>query len=587
MSYKDRVDRYVNTQTWLVKENANSAYSFSGLMAHLSESNIKDHMLNKVYPKGVSDAHIKGYFHIHDLGLGLVGYCAGWSLRQLLNEGYNGVKDKVQSAPPKHFRTALGQMVNFLGTLQMEFAGAQAFSSFDTYLAPYVAKDKLTYKEVRQGIQEFIFNMNVPARWGSQAPFTNITLDWVAPEDLKTVHPKIAGQKLEETYSDFQDEMDMINKAFLEVMLEGDNNGRIFSFPIPTYNITKDFIWDSDNAKLLFEMTAKYGIPYFQNFINSTLKPGDVRSMCCRLQLDLRELKMRGNGLFGAGEQTGSIGVVTLNLPKIAYETKLKLNEEGKIKKKTSYTQEIAEEVFKQKLRQYMDLARESLEIKRQLITENMERNLIPFTKRYLGSWKNHFSTIGIIGMNEACLNLLGKDITTKVGTKFTEDMLDFMRDILSDFQEETKTMYNLEATPAEGTSYRLARLDIEQYPDIITQGEGESVHYTNSTQLPVNHTNDIIKALTHQDNIQTKYTGGTVLHVYLGERITDWINCMLLVQKIANQTKMPYFTITPTFSICPIHGYISGEHEFCPLPHGEEGLKKYGMEVEVKEDER
>ena len=585
MSYKDRVDRYVNSQTWLVKENANSSYSFSGLMAHLSESNIKDYMLSQVYPKNIADAHSNGYFHIHDLGLGLVGYCAGWSLRQLLNEGYNGVIDKVQSAPPKHFRTALGQMVNFLGTLQMEFAGAQAFSSFDTYLAPYVANDNLSYKEVRQGIQEFIFNMNVPSRWGSQAPFTNVTLDWVVPEDLKTVHPKIGGKKIEETYEDFQEHMDMINRAFLEVMLEGDQNGRIFSFPIPTYNLTKDFVWDNDNAKLLFEMTAKYGIPYFQNFINSTLKPSDVRSMCCRLQLDLRELKMRGNGLFGAGEQTGSIGVVTMNLPKIAYESKIKLLEQAKKEGKRKFTDELALEVFNQELLKYMKLGKDSLEIKRDVITDNMNRGLMPFTKRYLGSWVNHFSTIGVIGMNEACLNLLSEDITSERGVKFVEDVLDYMRTILADFQEETKHMYNLEATPAEGTTYRLAKLDKEQYPEIITQGEGNSVHYTNSTQLPVNYTNDIIKAITHQDNIQTKYTGGTVLHIFLGERVTDWINCMLLVQKIANQAKMPYFTITPTFSICPIHGYISGEHEFCPLPHSEEDLEKHGMQVEVNEE--
>jgi len=907
----DKVDKYINQQTWLVKENANSSYSFSGLMAFLGEEAIKEHMLTEVYSKEIAKAHKEGKIHIHDLGHGVIGYCAGWSLGQLLEEGFNGVRDKVQSAPPKHFRTALGQMVNFLGTLQMEFAGAQAFSSFDTYLAPFVAKDKLTYKEVKQGMQEFIFNLNVPARWGGQAPFTNITLDWVVPEDMANKHPKIGGEEIEETYADFQKEMDMINKAYIEVMIEGDTNGRIFSFPIPTYNITKDFVWDSENAKLLFEMTAKYGTPYFQNFINSTIKPGDVRSMCmpgsteiiyknsngdiakneirhlvdnmlekniqyeilvngkfektknaiklkydddlieielengiiqrftkdhpcvvngkneivnaenlkkgdeiplrkdvynteldsadhgriiglylgdgwikqkvttvfsfgkhekhlidfvkdfaeknfladvfikeyetywnvfvkskgftnfikdyvnegdcytkrilpsiynrgynfrknvligmiesdgyfkksktvgksrleihiinkkllqdlqslgytveqdtklssknnktgekrkisyvlsfkdgsirqhfeneylipntndkyfyskiksitkrkfkgfvydfemdnnehlfsllngiithncCRLQLDLAELRMRGNGLFGAGEQTGSIGVVTINLPRLAYEAKKSL---GRAKL------ENLEEEFRKGIKKYMNIAKESLEIKRKIIDENLKRGLMPYTQRYLGTWDNHFSTIGLIGMNEATLNLIGEDITTKEGHALAERTLEFMRDILVEFQEETGNLYNLEATPAEGTTYRLAQIDRDACEGIIQQGEGDSVYYTNSSQLPVDYTNNIFKAIKNQDPLQTKYTGGTVLHIFLGERVTDWINTMLLVKKIANNTRMPYFTITPTFSICPVHGYISGEHEFCPLEHSKEQLQKYGVIVE------
>ena len=876
----NRIDTYIKNQTWQIKENANSGYSFSGLMSHLGEAAIKEYMLENIYPNKISDSHKKGYFHIHDLGFGIISYCSGWPLRQLLEEGFGGMPGKIQSGPPKHFRTALGQMVNFLGTLQMEFAGAQAFSSFDTYLAPYVAKDKLDYKEIKQCIQEFIYGLNIPSRFANQAPFSNLTFDWVCPEDLKDIHPKIDGQVLETCYRDYQKEMNLINKAFLEIMAHGDYKGRIFTFPIPTYNLTKDFAWDSPNAKLLFKLTAKYGTPYFQNFIASDLDPSAIRSMCplkgeteiliktfkgnkimpiraiyrnqkrnpnttykifyngiwsnarvnyngkqtiykvllingeeiffgkehlqpvldkgtisakyiksgdylpfnnksyeekrgsydlgymiglyagdgskdddgivfslnkntdlsaakniikyfedlgfsthsviknellsvrvngkqakelitryidgtalikefnqrifdmsketrqgildgwyqadggnsgriysfskklynqfktictslgyvpkldyidkregrlstnkcyvfkylkaknrkglfktvknktyiavssitkmkkekvycfsadnkeesfilanglethnCRLQIDKRELLKKGNGLFGAGEQTGSIGVITLNLPKIGYESK-------------------SEEDFFKSLEKYMIYAKESLEIKRRIVKTNTDNGLIPYTRHYLASWNTYFSTIGLIGMNEMCLNFLGKDILSTEGVEFSEKVLDFMRNKVADFQEETGNLFNLEATPAEGTAYRLARIDKKQYPDIITQGDDQP-YYTNSCHLPVNRTNNILVALRNQERLQTKFTGGTVFHLFLGERVSDWINCMFLVKKIAEKSKLPYFSITPTFSICPIHGYISGEHQYCPLDHTEENLKKYGVSEE------
>jgi ribonucleoside-triphosphate reductase len=542
------MDGYLMQSDWRVNENSNMNYSLSGLLMHAAGTVIANYTLNKVYPKEVGQAHINGDLHIHDLSMGIAGYCAGWSLRQLLEEGFNGVPGKIDSVPPKHLSSALWQMINFIGTLQNEWAGAQAFSSFDTYLAPFAKSDNMDYKEVKQAIQGFIFNMNVPSRWGGQTPFSNITLDWICPEDMKNKKAIVGGKRQNYTYGECQKEMDMINKAFMEVMTGGDANGRIFTFPIPTYNITREFDWDSENAKVLFEMTAKYGIPYFQNFINSELHPEDVRSMCCRLQMDMRELKTRGGGLFGSAEMTGSIGVVTLNLARIGY---------------LSHTKE----EFLKRVEKLMEVAKESLEIKRKLVNYNMENGLMPFSKRYLKTLDNHFCTIGINGMNEALLNFLGPEynIATKEGKKFTEEMLDFMREKLTKFQEETGHMYNLEATPAEGTAYRLARIDKKAYPDIITAGAKEP-YYTNSTQLPVNFTDDIFEALELQDSLQTKYTGGTVLHGFLGEKISDGETCKKLVKRIAENFRLPYFTITPTFSVCPEHGYIKGEHYTCPV---------------------
>lgn len=539
---------YLKQSDWRVSENSNMNFSLSGLLFHSAGSVIANYTLNKIYPPEIAQAHIKGDFHIHDLSMGIAGYCAGWSLRQLIEEGFNGVPGKIDSVPAKHLSSVLWQVINFIGTLQNEWAGAQAFSSFDTYLAPFVKTDNLDYKEVKQAVQGFVFNMNVPSRWGGQTPFSNITLDWMCPEDMRNKRASVGGKEQNFTYGECQKEMDMINKAFLEIMIEGDAYGRIFTFPIPTYNITKDFNWDSENAKMLFEMTAKYGIPYFQNFINSKLKPGDVRSMCCRLQMDMRELRSRGGGLFGSAEMTGSVGVVTLNLPRIGH---------------LSHT----EEEFFKRVEKLMNLAKESLEIKRKIVEYNMDHGLMPFTKRYLGSLRNHFCTIGINGMNEALLNFLGPEynIATEKGRKFAEKVLDFMRKKLMKFQQETGHMYNLEATPAEGTSYRLAKIDKEEYPNIITAGE-QTPYYTNSSQLPVGYTDDFFEALELQDNLQTKYTGGTVLHGFLGEKVTDGETCKKLVKRVAENFRLPYFTITPTFSICPEHGYIRGEHETCPF---------------------
>ncbi len=543
------VNEYLERADWRVNANANQGYSLGGLILNVSGKIIANYWLSHVYPQAAGEAHRNGDFHIHDLDM-LSGYCAGWSLRALLQEGLNGVPGKVESGIPKHLGSALGQMVNFLGTLQNEWAGAQAFSSVDTYLAPFIRKDNLPYSEVKQHFQEFIYNLNVPSRWGTQTPFTNLTFDWVCPEDLRDQNPVIGGEEMDFTYGDLQEEMDMINKAYIEVMTAGDAKGRLFTFPIPTYNITPDFPWESENANLLFEMTAKYGLPYFQNFINSSLKPGQVRSMCCRLQLDLRELLARGNGLFGSAEQTGSIGVVTLNCARLGYL--FKGDEAGLIAR----------------LDELMDLARSTLEIKRKVIQRHIDAGLFPFTKRYLGTLRNHFSTIGVNGINEMIRNFTNDehDITDSFGQAFANRFLEYIRNKMVVFQQETGSMYNLEATPAEGTTYRLAKEDQKRYPDILQAGTKEAPYYTNSSQLPVGFTDDPFTALNLQESLQSKYTGGTVMHLYMGERISDAKTCRTLLKRILENYRIPYVTVTPTFSICPKHGYISGEHKYCPL---------------------
>jgi ribonucleoside-triphosphate reductase (formate) len=539
------MEGYLSQSDWRVNENSNVNFSLGGLILHNSGTITANYWLKNIYPEEIADAHRNADFHLHDLSM-FSGYCAGWSLRQLIEDGLGGVQGKISSKPARHMYTLIFQIVNFLGIMQNEWAGAQAFSSFDTYLAPFVRIDNMTYSEVKQAIQSFIFGVNTPSRWGSQAPFTNITLDWIVPDDLKDKPAIVGGKHLDVTYGDFQKEMDMINKAFIEVMIEGDANGRGFQYPIPTYNITKDFDWESENAEKLFEMTARYGTPYFQNFINSDLNPGDVRSMCCRLQLDKRELRKKGGGLFGADEFTGSIGVVTINLPRIAYLSNTKTE-------------------FFTRLDHIMKLAKDSLIIKRKVINRLLDNGLFPYTKRYLKHFDNHFSTIGINGMNECLLNFMGKDIVSAEGRNFAIEILDFMRKRLADFQEETGDLFNLEATPAESTSYRLAKHDKKQYPDIITSGTDEP-YYTNSSQLPVGFTDDIFQALDLQDELQTRYTGGTVFHVYLGEAIQDWKACRNLVKAIAGNYRLPYFTISPTFSICPVHGYLYGEHFNCDI---------------------
>ncbi len=540
------VSGYLSQIDWRVRENSNIGYSMSGLMLHVAGSVITDYSLDRIYPMEIADAHRNGDIHLHDLYFGITGYCAGWSISKLLFEGFNGVPGVVESKPARHLDTALLQMANFIGTLQNEWAGAQAFNSIDTYLAPLVRKDALNYNQVKQAVQKFVFNLNITSRWGGQSPFTNLTFDWTVPDDLKKQPVVLGGKLLKETYGDYQKEMDLINKAFIEVLTEGDMHGRPFTFPIPTYNLTRDFDWENENAKLLFEMTAKYGLPYFSNFINSDLNPSDVRSMCCRLRLDLRQLDRNvTGGLFGSGDSTGSIGVVTINMPRIAYLSKDK-NE------------------FFDRLEYLMGLAKTSLEIKREIVNKNMEGGLLPYSKRYLGTLKNHFSTIGPIGMNEACLNLLGKDIASKEGKNFAVEVLEFMRARLSDFQEETSHIYNLEAVPAEGTSFRLAKMDKGKYPDIITAGK-RAPYYTNSTLLPVDNTEDAIEALEHQEGLQTLYTGGTVFHLFLGERMSSGEAVERLLKKIAYNTRLPYITMTPTYSICPDHGYLSGEHPHCP----------------------
>lgn len=543
------VNEYLERADWRVNANANQGYSLGGLILNVSGKIIANYWLSHVYPQAAGAAHRNGDFHIHDLDM-LSGYCAGWSLRALLQEGLNGVPGKVESGIPKHLGSALGQMVNFLGTLQNEWAGAQAFSSVDTYLAPFIRKDNLKYEEVKQHFQEFIYNLNVPSRWGTQTPFTNLTFDWVCPEDLREQTPVIGGEEMDFTYGDLQKEMDMINRAYIEVMTAGDAKGRLFTFPIPTYNITTDFPWESENADLLFEMTAKYGLPYFQNFINSSLKPGQVRSMCCRLQLDLRELLARGNGLFGSAEQTGSVGVVTLNCARLGYLYK------GD------------EAALMTRLDELMDLARSTLEIKRKVIQRHIDAGLFPFTKRYLGTLRNHFSTIGVNGINEMIRNFTNDehDITDSFGQAFANRFLEYIRSKMVVFQQETGSMYNLEATPAEGTTYRLAKEDQKRYPDIIQAGTKEAPYYTNSSQLPVGFTDDPFTALNLQESLQSKYTGGTVMHLYMGERISDSKTCRTLLKRILENYRIPYVTVTPTFSICPKHGYISGEHKYCPL---------------------
>jgi ribonucleoside-triphosphate reductase (formate) len=542
------MNEYLSRSDWRVSANANQGYSLGGMILNVSGKVTANYWLSHVYPPEIGAAHRDGSFHIHDLDM-LSGYCAGWSLKTLLHEGLNGVPGKIEARPPKHLSSAVGQMVNFFGTLQNEWAGAQAFSSFDTYLAPFLRADNLSYDDVKQNIQEFIYNLNVPSRWGTQTPFTNLTFDWVCPEDLRDEHPVIAGEEMPFTYGELKPEMDMINRAYIEVMTEGDAKGRVFTFPIPTYNITKDFPWDDENTDLLFAMTAKYGLPYFQNFIQSDLSPGMVRSMCCRLQLDLRELLKRGNGLFGSAEQTGSIGVVTVNCARLGYQFK---NDEAGLYKR---------------LDALLVLAKNSLELKRKVIQRHMDAGLFPYTKRYLGTLNNHFSTIGVNGVNEMIRNFTSDKhhVADDWGQQFACDVLDHIRDRLVIFQEETGHMYNLEATPAEGTTYRLAKEDQKRFPGILQAGVVERPYYTNSSQLPAGYTDDPFLALTLQDELQTKYTGGTVLHLYMNEQISSVAACKLLVKRSLSTFRLPYLTITPTFSICPVHGYLKGEHALCP----------------------
>lgn len=582
VSVKETIGSYLEKREWRIRENANQGFSLGGLIMNTSGKVTANYWLNEIYPPEVGYAHREGDLHIHDLSI-LGGYCAGWSLKVLLEEGFNGVASKVESAPPKNLATALGQVVNFFGTLQNEWAGAQAFSSFDTYLAPFVKQHELDIvkeldifatvfptqdkkdayiqqrveKYVYDCMQSFIFNCNVPSRWGSQTPFTNITFDWNCPNDLKTERLRLGNKPFPYTFGELEKEMHLVNKAFLEVMLKGDAKGRVFTFPIPTYNITNDFEWDHPNSTLLFEMTAKYGLPYFQNFVNSELQPGDVRSMCCRLQLDVRELLKRGNGLFGSAEMTGSIGVVTINAARLGYMFAGKKKE------------------YINQLMHLMELACDSLEIKRRFVTTWMEQGLYPYTKRYLGRLQNHFSTIGINGLNESVRNYYDdkEDITTEKGRQFALEVLDVMKEQLIVFQEKTGHLYNLEATPGEGTTQRFAQEDKKRFPDILQAGTKENPYYTNSSQLPVEHTQDAFEALVHQDEFQKKYTGGTVLHLYMGERISNPKACKKLVRRAFENFHLPYLTITPTFSICPKHGYLSGEHEYCYICDNEIGL--------------
>jgi ribonucleoside-triphosphate reductase (formate) len=542
------VTEYLDRLDWRVTANANQGYSLGGLILNTSGKIVANYWLNHVYPPEIGNAHRDGDIHIHDLDM-LSGYCAGWSLRTLLAEGLNGVPGKVEAGPPRHMSSAVGQIVNFLGTLQNEWAGAQAFSSFDTYMAPFVRKDRLGYEEVLQYIQELIYNLNVPSRWGTQTPFTNLTFDWVCPEDLREQVPVIGGAEMPFTYGELQAEMDLINRAYIEVMTRGDAKGRVFTFPIPTYNVTPDFPWESENAKRLFTMTAKYGLPYFQNFLNSELTPNMVRSMCCRLQLDLRELLKRGNGLFGSAEQTGSIGVVTLNCARLGH---LYRGDEDALLARVDHL---------------LELARNSLEIKRKVIQRLMDGGLFPYTKRYLGTLRNHFSTIGVNGINELIRNYTAdrEDISTEWGRAFADRFLDHIRGRMVEFQEETGHLYNLEATPAEGTTYRFAKEDRKRFPGILQAGTDSQPYYTNSSQLPVGFTDDPFFALELQEPLQRKYTGGTVLHLYMSERVSSPEACKRLVRRTLENFRVPYITVTPTFSICPVHGYLSGEHEFCP----------------------
>ena len=550
LNYRDVVNSYVHNEDWRVKENSTITYSVGGLILSNSGAVTANYWLSEIYDQEIADAHRDCDMHIQDLSM-LTGYCAGWSLMQLLLEGLGGIKGKISSSPAKHLSVLCNQMVNFLGIMQNEWAGAQAFSSFDTYLAPFIRAENLNYREVKQCIESFIFGVNTPSRWGTQAPFTNITLDWTVPEDLADMPAIVGGKPQDYCYKDCKKEMDMINRAFIETMIEGDANGRGFQYPIPTYSITKDFDWsETENNRLLFEMTSKYGTPYFSNYVNSDMKPSDIRSMCCRLRLDLRELRKKSGGFFGSGESTGSIGVVTLNMPRLAY---LSINEDD----------------FFVRLTRLMDIAARSLKIKRDLVSRLLDEGLYPYTKRYLGSFKNHFSTIGLVGMNEACLNAnwLGVDLTHAESLAFTKKVLNFMRERLVSYQEQYGDLYNLEATPAESTAYRLAKHDRIKYPNIITAGEpGEVPYYTNSSHMPVGYTEDIFEALDKEDPLQVLYTSGTVFHAFLGEKLPDWRASAELVKKISDNYKLPYYTITPTYSVCAEHGYLAGEQKRCPI---------------------
>ena len=552
------MDEYLQQRDWRVNANANQGWSLGGLILNVSGKVVANYWLDHVYPPEVGRAHREADLHIHDLDM-LSGYCAGWSLRTLLHEGLNGIPGKVESGPPLHLSSAVGQIVNFLGTLQNEWAGAQAFSSFDTYLAPYVRKDALSYAQVRQCLQELIYNLNVPSRWGTQTPFTNLTFDWVCPEDLREQVPVIGGKEMPFCYGELQGEMDLINRAYIEVMMAGDAKGRVFTFPIPTYNITKDFDWASPNAEALFEMTARYGLPYFQNFVNSDLEPHMVRSMCCRLQLDLRELLKRGNGLFGSAEQTGSVGVVTVNCARLGH---VHAGDEA---------------ALLARLDELLELGKQSLEIKRKVVQRLIDQGLFPYTRRYLGTLRNHFSTLGVNGLNEMIRNFSAdaEDITTPWGQAFALRLLDHVRERMVMFQEETGHLYNLEATPAEGTTYRFAKEDRKRFPAILQAGTDEQPYYTNSSQLPVGFTDDPFEALARQEPLQRKYTGGTVLHLYMSETLSSAAACRELVRRALTRFRMPYITVTPTFSICPTHGYLAGHHEFCPRCDEERLAKK------------
>lgn len=549
LNYTDLVDNYISFNDWRVKENSTVTYSVGGLILSNSGAVTANYWLSNVYDREIADAHRNAAIHLHDLSM-LTGYCAGWSLKQLIQEGLGGVAGKITSTPASHLSTLCNQMVNFIGIMQNEWAGAQAFSSFDTYLAPFVKVDNLTQKEIKQCVQSFVFGLNTPSRWGTQAPFCNITLDWTVPDDLANLPAIVGGKEMDFTYGDCQKEMDMVNKAFIEIMIEGDAHGRGFQYPIPTYSITKDFNWgETENNKLLFEMTAKYGTPYFSNYINSDMKPSDVRSMCCRLRLDLRELRKKSGGFFGSGESTGSVGVVTINLPRIAYLAS-------------------DEQDFYVKLNKLMDISARSLKVKRTFITKLLDAGLYPYTKRYLGTFDNHFSTIGLVGMNEAGLNAkwLRKDLSAPEAQQFAKDVLNHMRERLSDYQVLYGDLYNLEATPAESTAYRFAKHDKKLYPDIITANENGTPYYTNSSHLPIGYTDDIFEALDIQDELQTLYTSGTVFHAFLGEKLPDWKSAAILVRKIAENYRLPYYTLSPTYSICKNHGYLAGEVKSCPV---------------------
>ena len=549
LNYRELVDNYLQINDWRVKENSTVTYSVGGLILSNSGAITANYWLSEIYDDEIANAHKNGDIHIHDLSM-LTGYCAGWSLKQLIQEGLGGIPGKITSSPASHLSTLCNQMVNFLGIMQNEWAGAQAFSSFDTYLAPFVKADNLNYDQVKKSLEAFVYGVNTPSRWGTQAPFSNITLDWTVPKDMENMPALVGGKEMDFTYGDCKAEMDLINKAFIEIMIEGDANGRGFQYPIPTYSITREFDWsETENNRLLFEMTSKYGTPYFSNYINSDMEPSDVRSMCCRLRLDLRELRKKSGGFFGSGESTGSVGVVTINMPRIAY-----------------LSADSAE--FYKRLDHMMDVAARSLNIKRKVITKLLNEGLYPYTKRYLGTFENHFSTIGLIGMNEACLNArwIRKDLTESEAQAFTKDVLNHMRERLSDYQEKYGDLYNLEATPAESTTYRLAKHDVRRYPDIITAGGAEGApYYTNSSHLPVGYTDDLFSALDIQDELQTLYTSGTVFHSFIGEKLPDWKAAALLVRKIAENYKLPYYTISPTYSICKAHGYLAGEQYTCP----------------------